>query len=149
MAGFGLIRLSEQEFLSHSVEPLLDSVAAMQPTRLPLQKALADSIESHRLQELRKLSQAGSRSTTIAKELHRQRKLASFFREFPHKGISSWRQGRGCGVGRGRGVGVGLGVGLGGGVGVTVGVGVGEGPQGLTSQLKISVVAMIVAPSLA
>ena len=66
------------------------------------------------------------------------------------------RQGRGCGVGRGRGVGGGLGVGVTTGVGVgvgvvgvAVGVGVGVAPQGLTGQLKISIVAMMVAPSLA
>ena len=53
-------------------------------------------------------------------------------------------QGRGGGVGRGRGEGVDLGA------AVAVGVGVGEGdPQGLTGQLKNSVVAMMVAPSLA
>ena len=34
-------------------------------------------------------------------------------------------------------------------VGVALGVGVGLGAQGLTGQLKISVVAIIVAPSLA
>jgi hypothetical protein len=70
-----------------------------------------------------------------------------------NKGLSHrYGVGRGCGVGRGRGVGVGLGVGeLGVGVGVAVGggVGVGVGPQGLMGQLKISIVAMMVAPSLA
>jgi hypothetical protein len=39
MTSFGLIGVSEQEFLSHSVETLLDSVAAMQPTRLPYRRA--------------------------------------------------------------------------------------------------------------
>jgi len=59
-------------------------------------------------------------------------------------------QGRGGGVGRGLGVGWTRGVGVGLGVAVAVGVGVGEGdPQGLTGQLKNSVVAMMVAPSLA
>ena len=66
--------------------------------------------------------------------------------------------GRGAGVGRGRGVGCSLGVGVGLAVAVgvadagavAVAVGVGEGDeQGLTGQLKNSVVAMMVAPSLA
>ena len=59
-------------------------------------------------------------------------------------------QGRGGGVGRGRGEGVDLGAAVAVGVAVAVAVGVGEGdPQGLTGQLKISVVAIMVAPSLA
>ena len=58
--------------------------------------------------------------------------------------------GRPCGVGRGRGEGVDLGAAVAVGVAVAVAVGVGEGdPQGLTGQLKNSVVAMMVAPSLA
>ena len=61
-----------------------------------------------------------------------------------------WPQGRGGGVGRGRGEGVDLGAAVAVGVAVAVAVGVGEGtPQGLTGQLKNSVVAIMVAPSLA
>ena len=49
-------------------------------------------------------------------------------------------------MGRGRGEGVGLGAAVAVGVAVAVAVGVGEGvPQGLTGQLKISVVAIMVS----
>jgi hypothetical protein len=51
-----------------------------QPTRLPLQKAQANSLESHRFQDLRKLSRAGSRSTNDGEgKLRAPRELASFF----------------------------------------------------------------------
>ena len=80
-------------------------------------------------------------------ELTAFRELANCFASPQRKlRIAPNAYGRGAGVGRGRGVGAGLGVGVC--LGVAVAVGVGEGDaQGLTGQLKISVVASFVTPS--
>jgi hypothetical protein len=99
------------------------------------------------------------RQSEAATTIHEM--VSTAFRELANSFASSRRKlrtlrayGRGAGVGRGRGVGACLGVGVGlivavgVAVGVAVAVGVGEGdPQGLTLQLKISVEAIFVMPS--